>query len=240
MKTICDNQAKRHFANFVQCHQHRIIESWSTQRFWATDRQQQVCDAFGCSGPHSRYIERRSESSWVLESGETRPCKGARRMGHTLNTPARSRPFRAIRTVGRHGLGPLGVPPERSNRYLKERQSWLLNLGKKEASSSLPLINLHNANAKLWILMAQSCDPQIPRETLALKEGIPCIHCPVLSVHVPMKWVNELTMWPASPQGGRGGPMHWRKYTLYSVPRSPRTIESQWSLYCYADETTEC
>ena len=111
---------------------------------------------------------------------------------------------------------------------------------KKEASSSLPLINLHNPNAKPWILMAQSCDPQIPRETLALKEGIPCIHCPVLSVHVPMKWVNELTMWPASPQGGRGEPMHWRKYTLYSVPRSPRTMESQWSLCCYAGETTEC
>ena len=105
--------------------------------------------------------------------------------------------FRAIRTVPRHGLGPLDVLPERSNRYLKEQKSWLLDLGNKEASSSLPLINWNNPNAKPWILMAQSCDPQIPRKTLALKEGIPCIHCPALSVHVPMKWVNELTIWPA-------------------------------------------
>lgn len=46
--------------------------------------------------------------------------------------------FRAIRTVRMHGVGPLDVPPQRSNRYLKERQSWLLDLEKKRPHPVYP------------------------------------------------------------------------------------------------------
>ena len=144
MRAILVNQVKGHFAHFVECHQYWMTGSLSTQRFWATDRQQQSVMPLDVPGRTRATLSAAGSRLGFPPAGKLDRAKALTVWAlHWIRLPERVL-FRAIRTVRRHGLGPLDVLPERSNRYLKEQKSWPLDLGNKEASSSLPLINWNN------------------------------------------------------------------------------------------------